>query len=150
MPKGIKKTTTATLRADIDKQMATIKAKEIALAKAKDDYDKKVRQERPLTWVNDAELNKISTLNTALNKGETLNSMRRRFTELTKRKISFSDLPAIFFSVKYRIFPLIFSQTMRNIVSRQQTNGTTATGQPLRSGCPERNRARKGENHNEG
>ena len=41
MPKGIKKTTTATLRADIDKQMAAIKAKEIALAKAKDDYDKK-------------------------------------------------------------------------------------------------------------
>ena len=44
MPKGIKKTTTATLRADIDKQMAAIKAKEIALAKAKDDYDKKVKQ----------------------------------------------------------------------------------------------------------
>ena len=44
MPKGIKKTTTTTLRADIDKQIAAIKAKEIALAKAKDDYDKKVRQ----------------------------------------------------------------------------------------------------------
>lgn len=44
MPKGIKKTTTATLRADINKQIAAIKAKEIALAKAKDDYDKKVRQ----------------------------------------------------------------------------------------------------------
>ena len=44
MPKGIKKTTTTTLRADIDKQMNAIKAKEIALAKAKDDYDKKVRQ----------------------------------------------------------------------------------------------------------
>ena len=44
MPKGIKKTTTATLRADIDKQIAAINAKEIALAKAKDDYDKKVRQ----------------------------------------------------------------------------------------------------------
>ena len=44
MPKGIKKTTTTTLRADIDKQMAAIKAKEIALAKAKDDYDKKVKQ----------------------------------------------------------------------------------------------------------
>ena len=44
MPKGIKKTTTTTLRADIDKQKAAIKAKEIALAKAKDDYDKKVRQ----------------------------------------------------------------------------------------------------------
>ena len=40
MPKGIKKTTTATLRADINKQIAAIKAKEIALAKAKDDYDK--------------------------------------------------------------------------------------------------------------
>ena len=44
MPKGIKKTTTTTLRADINKQMAAIKAKEIALAKAKDDYDKKVKQ----------------------------------------------------------------------------------------------------------
>ena len=44
MPKGIKKTTTTTLLADINKQMAAIKAKEIALAKAKDDYDKKVRQ----------------------------------------------------------------------------------------------------------
>ena len=44
MPKGIKKTTTTTLRADIEKQMAAIKAKEIALAKAKDDYDKKVKQ----------------------------------------------------------------------------------------------------------
>lgn len=44
MPKGIKKTTTTTLRADIDKQIAAIKTKEIALAKAKDDYDKKVRQ----------------------------------------------------------------------------------------------------------
>ena len=44
MPKGIKKATTATLRADIDKQIAAIKEKEIALAKAKDDYDKKVRQ----------------------------------------------------------------------------------------------------------
>ena len=44
MPKGIKKTTTATLRADINKQIAAIKAKEIALAKAKDDYDRKVRQ----------------------------------------------------------------------------------------------------------
>ena len=44
MPKGIKKTTTTTLRADIDKQMAAINAKEIALAKAKDDYDKKVKQ----------------------------------------------------------------------------------------------------------
>ena len=44
MPKGIKKTTTATLRADISKQIAAIKAKEIALAKAKVDYDKKVKQ----------------------------------------------------------------------------------------------------------
>ena len=44
MPKGLKKTTTATLRADINKQIAAIKAKEIALAKAKDDYDKKVKQ----------------------------------------------------------------------------------------------------------
>ena len=44
MPKGIKKTTTATLRADISKQIAAIKSKEIALAKAKDDYDKKVKQ----------------------------------------------------------------------------------------------------------
>ena len=44
MPKGIKKTTTATLRADISKQIAAIKAKEIALAEAKDDYDKKVKQ----------------------------------------------------------------------------------------------------------
>lgn len=44
MPKGIKKTTTATLRADINKQIAAIKAKEIALAKAKDDYEKKVKQ----------------------------------------------------------------------------------------------------------
>ena len=44
MPKGIKKTTPATLRADIDKQIAANKAKETALAKAKDDYEKKVRQ----------------------------------------------------------------------------------------------------------
>jgi len=45
---------------------------------------RKLRQDRPLTWVNDAELNKISALNEALNKGETLDSMRRRFTELTE------------------------------------------------------------------
>ena len=44
----------------------------------------KRRQDRPLTWVNDAELNKISALNAALNKGETLDSMRRTFTELTE------------------------------------------------------------------
>ncbi len=45
---------------------------------------RKLRQDRPLTWVNDAELNKISALNAALNKGETLDSMRRWFTELTE------------------------------------------------------------------
>ena len=45
---------------------------------------RKLRQDRPLTWVNDAELNKISALNAALNKGETLNSMRRTFSELTE------------------------------------------------------------------
>ncbi|MCQ2408859.1 MAG: plasmid recombination protein [Oscillospiraceae bacterium] len=43
----------------------------------------KLRPNRPLTWVNDAELDRILSLNAALNKGETLDSMRRRFTELT-------------------------------------------------------------------
>ena len=47
---------------------------------------RRLRQDRPLTWMNDAELNKISALNAALNKGETLDSMRRRFTELTEQE----------------------------------------------------------------
>ena len=44
MPKGIKKVTITSLRADIDKQISAIKAKETALVKAKEDYDAKVKQ----------------------------------------------------------------------------------------------------------
>ena len=47
---------------------------------------RKLRPNRPLTWVNDAELDRILSLYRAINKGETLDSMRRRFTELTEQE----------------------------------------------------------------
>ena len=47
---------------------------------------RKLWQDRPLTWVNDAELDKLSALNAAINKGETVDTFRRRFHELTERE----------------------------------------------------------------
>ena len=47
---------------------------------------RKLRQNRPLTWVNDAELDRILSLYRAINKGETLDSIRRRFTDLTEQE----------------------------------------------------------------
>ncbi|MCQ2420431.1 MAG: plasmid recombination protein [Clostridia bacterium] len=46
----------------------------------------KRRQDRPLTWVNDAELDKLTALNEAINNGETLDTIRRRFHELTEQE----------------------------------------------------------------
>ena len=47
---------------------------------------RKLRQNRPLTWVNDAELDRILSLNAAFNRGETLDFMHRRFHELTEQE----------------------------------------------------------------
>ena len=47
---------------------------------------RKLRPNRPLTWVNDAELDKLSALNAAINNGETVDSFRRRFHELTEQE----------------------------------------------------------------
>ena len=47
---------------------------------------RKCKPEKPLTWINDVELNKLTALNEAINKGETLDSIRRRFTELTEQE----------------------------------------------------------------
>ncbi len=46
----------------------------------------KLRPNRPLTWVNDAELDKLSALNAAINNGETVETFRRRFHELTEQE----------------------------------------------------------------
>ncbi|MCR4761629.1 MAG: plasmid recombination protein [Oscillospiraceae bacterium] len=47
---------------------------------------RKRRQDRPLTWVNDAELDKLTALNEAINNGETVDTIRRRFHELTEKE----------------------------------------------------------------
>ena len=47
---------------------------------------RKLWQDRPLTWVNDAELDKLSALNAAINNGETVDTFRRRFHELTEQE----------------------------------------------------------------
>ena len=47
---------------------------------------RKRRQDRPLTWMNDAELDKLTALNAAINNGETVDSFRSRFHELTERE----------------------------------------------------------------
>lgn len=47
---------------------------------------RKLWQDRPLTWVNDAELDKLSALNAALNNGETVETFRRHFHELTEQE----------------------------------------------------------------
>ena len=47
---------------------------------------RKLRPNRPLTWVNDAELDKLSALNAALNNGETVETFRRHFHELTEQE----------------------------------------------------------------
>ena len=46
MPKGIKKRTAATVRAEMEKQAAAINDMRVALRKAKEDYENKVRQMR--------------------------------------------------------------------------------------------------------
>ena len=46
MPKGIKKRTAATVRAEMEKQAAAINEMRAALRKAKEDYENKVRQMR--------------------------------------------------------------------------------------------------------
>ena len=46
MPKGIKKRTAATVRAEMEKQAAAINDMRTALRKAKEDYENKVRQMR--------------------------------------------------------------------------------------------------------
>ena len=46
MPKGIKKRTAATVRAEMEKQAAAINDMRAALRKAKEDYENKVRQMR--------------------------------------------------------------------------------------------------------
>lgn len=43
---------------------------------------RKRNPKKPFSWKNDAELDRILALNEALNKGETLDSIRRRFAEL--------------------------------------------------------------------
>ena len=47
---------------------------------------RKRRQDRPLTWMNDAELDKLTALNAALNNGETVETFRRHFHELTEQE----------------------------------------------------------------
>lgn len=47
---------------------------------------RKRRQDRPLTWMNDAELDKLTALNAAINNGETIETFRRRFHELTEKE----------------------------------------------------------------
>ena len=47
---------------------------------------RKRRQDRPLTWMNDAELDKLTALNAAINNGETVDSFRSRFHELTEKE----------------------------------------------------------------
>ncbi|MCR4761181.1 MAG: plasmid recombination protein [Oscillospiraceae bacterium] len=47
---------------------------------------RKLRPNRPLTWVNDAELDKLTALNEAINNGETVDTIRRRFHELTEQE----------------------------------------------------------------
>ena len=47
---------------------------------------RKRRQDRPLTWMNDAELDKLTALNEAINNGETVDTIRRRFHELTEKE----------------------------------------------------------------
>ncbi len=166
MPKGIKKRTAATVRAEMEKQVAAINDMRTALRKAKEDYENKVRQmrddlkakekrlgelqiefrqlmqalrnrllalrdyekqlaekiekakakktpnvmvlvtqrqymecfieywmpirkrrpDKPLTWMNDAELDKLTALNAAINNGETVETFRRRFHDLTEQE----------------------------------------------------------------
>ena len=47
---------------------------------------RKRRPDKPLTWMNDAELDKLSALNAAINNGETVDTIRRRFHELTEKE----------------------------------------------------------------
>ena len=47
---------------------------------------RKRRLDRPLTWVNDAELDKLTALNEAINNGETVDTIRRRFHEWTEQE----------------------------------------------------------------
>ena len=47
---------------------------------------RKRRSDRPLTWMNDAELDKLTALNEAINNGETVDTIRRRFHELTEKE----------------------------------------------------------------
>ena len=47
---------------------------------------RKLWQDRPLTWVNDAELDKLSALNAAINNGETIETFRRRFHDPTEQE----------------------------------------------------------------
>ena len=42
-------------------------------------------QDRPLTWMNDAELDKLTALNAAINNGETVDTFRSRFHDLTEK-----------------------------------------------------------------
>ena len=46
MPKGIKKRTAATVRAEMEKQAAAINDTRAAIKKAKEDYENKARQMR--------------------------------------------------------------------------------------------------------
>ena len=46
MPKGIKKRTAATVRAEMEKQATAINDMRAAIRKAKEDYENKVRQMR--------------------------------------------------------------------------------------------------------
>ena len=47
---------------------------------------RKRRPDKPLTWMNDAELDKLTALNAAINSGETVDTIRRRFHELTEQE----------------------------------------------------------------
>ena len=47
---------------------------------------RKRRPDKPLTWMNDAELDKLTALNAAINSGETVETFRRRFHELTEQE----------------------------------------------------------------
>jgi len=45
---------------------------------------KKINQNKPFTWTNDAELDKLSALNKKINAGATFESLRKNFTRLEK------------------------------------------------------------------
>ena len=113
-------------QATVKQYIITFRAKQLPM--------KKVRKNQPFTWINDAELDRLASLNKKLNDGISLTSLRRDF-EQSEKKIADIESRLTPWQKDLKLFNdlqissgLIFEKNERNPAARKflADNGITA------------------------